>query len=242
MRQDGAVQIALVVYDGVLADECAAFRSVFERLPGAALVTVAAHDGVVVGPGGIQMVDATFDEVARPHVVAVPGGLGCERQAASSELREWLRRVAPTARWLLASSTGSIVLAAAGLLDGQTAVTHWLATDLLERYGVRHSEQRIAVTGKIVTSEGWVTARETAFTVVEEYAGAETAERIRHQLREHDVADVCPRRWYHRLRVDRAPRPTPPSPASDDTTRFDIDLVTERRERRRSHRRPRPPR
>ena len=236
------MQIALVVYDGVLSDECASFRSVLERIPDATLVTVGAQHGHVAGPGGLQTVDASFDEVVQPDVVVVPGGLGCERRAADERLQQWLRHVAPSAMWIVASSTGSVVLAAAGLLGGQPAATHWLAVGLLERYGVEHSDQRLLVNGNVVTCEGRVTALEAAFTVAEQCAGADVVARIRHQLLEHDVPDVCPRRWYHRLRADRTPRQMGPAQRSDGSARFNIELVPEAHGERRAHRRQRPPR
>lgn len=233
------MQIALVVYDGVLADECASFRSVLERLPDATLVTVGPQHGAVSGPGGVQVVDAAFHEITRPDIVVVPGGLGCERRAADPSLRGWLHDVAPTARWIVASSTGSVVLAAAGLLGSGSAATHWLAVGLLERYGVEHSEQRLLVSGNVVTCEGRVTALEAAFTVAEQCAGSEVVARIRHQLLEHDVPDVCPRRWYHRFRVDRAPRQMHRAEHSGEPIRFNIELAPEPRDERRPHRRQR---
>ena len=70
--------------------------------------------------------------------------------------------------------------------------------------------------------------------------GTEAVARIRHQLLEHDVPDVCPRRWYHRFRVDRAPRQIQPTRHAEEPIRFDIELAQEPRDARRPHRRERP--
>jgi transcriptional regulator GlxA family with amidase domain len=182
MREHALVEIALVVYTGVLAEECSAFRSVLERIAGARVVNVASRHGSVHGPGGSHTVEATFDDIPQPDVVLVPGGLGCGRLAEDPELRTWLQRVAPRCRWMVASSTGSVALAAAGLLQGTPAATHWLAADLLRDYGVVHSSRRLEIGTNRITCEGRVTAVAAAYAVVEGCAGHHAAADIRRQL------------------------------------------------------------
>src|SRR5690606_36415817 len=125
-RDWAAMRIVLVVYDGVLDDECEAFRSVLGLVTGAELVVAGRVAGEYAGPGGAQRVDVTFDQVDDAEVVVVPGGLGCERAADDPELRAFLHRMERTARFVAASSTGTVLLAAAGLLHGAPAATHWL--------------------------------------------------------------------------------------------------------------------
>ena len=141
--------VAIVAYQGVLADETDAFREVLQLLPGARVVIAGAERGIVAGPGGAQEVEATFDELDRADVVVVPGGLGAHRHP---EIAVWLRRIKP--RFVLASSTGSALLAASGLLKGRTAVTHWLAGPLLELHGVKVSKARLEVDEPYVTCSG----------------------------------------------------------------------------------------
>ena len=152
--------VAVVAYQGVLADESTAFVDVLSRLPGARLVVVGRRIGVVAGPGGAQWVEARFPEVD-PDVVVVPGGLGSHRHA---EIAEWIRHVRP--RWVLSSSTGSAMLAAGGLLRGRSAATHWLAAPLLERHGVEATTDRLVVDGPFVTCAGLASTFEAADVVV----------------------------------------------------------------------------
>ena len=126
------LRVAIVAYQGVLADESWAFRDVFARVPGARVLTVGHRLGVVGGPGGAQHIEATFDERRAP-----PTSSSCPAGSAPTATR----RSAPGCgalqpRWVLTSSTGSALLAASGLLRGRTAATHWLAGPLLERHGV----------------------------------------------------------------------------------------------------------
>jgi transcriptional regulator GlxA family with amidase domain len=172
-------QVAIVAYQGVLADETHAFRAVLGRAPGTHLVTVGERRGVVAGPGGAHVVDATYDDVRRAAVVVVPGGLGSHRHP---EIAAWTLAVRPD--WVLTSSTGSALLAAAGLLRGRTAATHWLAGPLLERHGARVSADRVVVDAPYVTCAGLCSTYDAALHVVGRIWGAAVVERIRAELAE----------------------------------------------------------
>jgi putative intracellular protease/amidase len=188
--------IAVVVYDGVLDDECEAFRSVLALVFDARVITVGAQRGTYTGVGGLQHVDATFDEIDAVDVVVVPGGLGCERAADDPVLRQFLLRMERTARFVAASSTGSVVLASAGLLHGRAAATHWLATDLLRRYGSETDPRGLVVTDKIVTCEGRISAVDAALALAERLEGPAAVERIRATLLERGEPLLRPpSRW-----------------------------------------------
>lgn len=178
------MRIALVVYDGVLDDECIAFRSVLQLMAASDVVTVGAARGAVAGPGGAQIADLAFDELADADVVVVPGGLGCERAADDPALRAFLVRMERRARYLAASSTGTVVLAAAGLLHGDSAATHWLASELLERYGSEADDRRLVVQGNVITCEGRISGVDAAFAIVERIGGSSEVDRIRATLLE----------------------------------------------------------
>jgi putative intracellular protease/amidase len=176
------MRIALVVYDGVLDDECEAFRSVLGLMPDTEVLAVGAALGSLPGPGGNQAVDTTFDAVDRADVVVVPGGLGCERAADDPALREFLQRMGGSARYVAASSTGTVVVAAAGLLHGAPAATHWLADDLLRRYGSESDDRRMVIAGNVITCEGRISALDAAFALVERLRGSAEVDRIRSEL------------------------------------------------------------
>lgn len=176
------MRVVLIVYDGVLDSECEAFRSVLGLVGGVEFVTAGARCGDFAGPGGAQHADQRFDEIDDADVVIVPGGLGCERAADDPQLREFLHRMERSSRFIAASSTGSVVVAAAGLLHGASAATHWLATDLLRKYGSEADVRRLVVTGNVITCEGRISAVEAAFTLVERLEGRAGVDRIRATL------------------------------------------------------------
>lgn len=165
---------AIVVYHGVLVDETEVIRFVLSRLPGLKAVTVGTAPRTFVGLGGVVSADATLVELGNPEIVAVPGGIGTHK---CSEIANWLQTVSPA--WILASSTGSALLAAAGLLRGTTAATHWLAGPLLERHGARPSREQVVAHDGIVTCSGCSSAFRAALLIADAYGGPDLVARIR---------------------------------------------------------------
>jgi putative intracellular protease/amidase len=212
------VQVALTVFPGVSADECEAFTMVFEQLADVELLRVGHAVGLVAGPGGGQHVDTTFGEAPHPDVVVVPGGLGCARTAEDPELLAWLRAVAPRCEWMVASSTGSVVLAAAGLLRDHEAATHWLAASMLESYGSPASADRVVEDGNMIT------AMHVALLVTLRLAGPTAVRDVRAGLASRRTPDPEPSRW-RRWRISRRPvvpgRPRNPELLAPDVIEFD---------------------
>jgi len=188
--------VALALYPGVSADECEAFTCVFDQLEGAELVGVGALLGTVEGPGGGHRVDATFADVQHPAIVLVPGGIGCARAANDADLLDWLRMVAPRCAWIAASSTGTVVVAAAGLLGNHDAATHWLAGDLLAEHGSQPSTERIVEIGNVITCEGRITAMHVALLVTLRVAGPDAVVLVRERL----ATEAAPSRHTSRRR------------------------------------------
>ena len=121
------MQIALVLYPKfTVLDIIGPFQALVD-VPGHEVVFVAEEAGPVVDHTGQcpLVARASLSEVSSPDVVVVPGGTSREFEGPVSE---WLRDVYPSATWITSVCTGSIFLAAAGLLDGLDAATHWAWT------------------------------------------------------------------------------------------------------------------
>jgi transcriptional regulator GlxA family with amidase domain len=222
--ETSAVQVALALYPGVSANECDAFTLVFERLADTEIVGVGEHLGIVGGPGGARRIERTFDDVSNPDVVLVPGGLGCARAAEDRALRSWLCAVAPRCTWLAASSTGTVIVAATGLLGQREAATHWLAGDLLQQYGSTASRERIVQIGRVITCEGEITAMHVALLVALRLAGPDEVARVRRELDtigREDVASPRRRRWHRRRGPSGPGRPRNPELVAPDVIEFE---------------------
>ncbi len=222
------MQIALALSPGVSADECEAFTLVFEQLAGAELIGVGARLGHVDGPAGGHHVDALFDDVQHPDVVLVPGGLGCAQSARdTNRSSRGCAAVAPRCHWMAASSTGTVVVAAAGLLGEHEAATHWLASPLLESYGSAASRERIVEIGNVITCEGQITAMHVALLVTLRLAGPDAVAQVRAGLAErhappqHSRSPWQRRRHERRRRLQGPGKPRNPELTAPDVIEFD---------------------
>jgi transcriptional regulator GlxA family with amidase domain len=131
---------------------------ILSRLSGADTVLVAEARGPVRGDTGpvTVVVDAALDDVRTPDVVLVPGWSGAEQEhlLRPGPVRDWLRAVDEHTTWTAAIGTGALVLAAAGLLTGRRATTHWLAADWLAGLGAHPVDQPLVADGKYLTAAG----------------------------------------------------------------------------------------
>ena len=129
---------------------------VLQRIPSFEVVFVGHRRGEVRTENGMLGVtcDATFDEVGAPDLVVVPGGIGTRRLIHDEAIRAWLQSVHPNTKLTTSVCTGALLLAAAGLLDGLTATTHWRAADLLNELGARYVPKRVVehLSHRIITA------------------------------------------------------------------------------------------
>lgn len=131
------MQIAIVLFDRFTALDAVGPYETLGRLPGAEVVFVAEQTGPVrTDTGKLALTaDKTLAEVEHPDIVVVPGGPGQTPQMENRALLDWLRTADATSTWTTSVCTGSLLLAAAGLLDGRRATSHWLALDFLKQFG-----------------------------------------------------------------------------------------------------------
>jgi putative intracellular protease/amidase len=174
------VQIAFLMYDGVTALDAIGPYEVLNRVPGAEAVFVAAQRGpVTTEPGSLTLVaSSTLDEVASPDILVVPGGHGNRVLLAHEPTLNWIRGAHATTTWTTSVCTGSLLLAAAGLLDGAPATTHWLAFDELARLGAAPVAERVVEHGKIITAAGVSAGIDMALRLVQRIGGDELAQAI----------------------------------------------------------------
>jgi transcriptional regulator GlxA family with amidase domain len=174
------MQIAIVLYDRVTALDAIGPYEVLSRLPGASLTFAAAEAGPVRTDNGMLtlLAERSLAEVPSPDILLVPGGPGEVAARAGGGVLEWLRNAAATSTWTTSVCTGSLVLAAAGLLDGRRATSHWLAMEQLERLGAVPVRERVVFDGKLVTAAGVSAGIDMALALAERVAGREVAEAI----------------------------------------------------------------
>jgi transcriptional regulator GlxA family with amidase domain len=174
------MQIAIFLFDQVTALDAVGPYEVLSRFPGANAVFVGEKLGEVrtdIGSLGLT-VDATLAEVTRPDIVLVPGGIGQQQHMLDGAVHEWLRAADEHTTWTTSGCTGSLVLAAAGLLTGRRATSHWVRRDDLAQHGAVPTADRVVFDGKYVTAGGVSAGIDMALTLVDTMAGRELAEAI----------------------------------------------------------------
>jgi putative intracellular protease/amidase len=174
------MKIAILLYDKFTALDAIGPYEVLSRLPGAALEFVAAEPGPVVTDNGMLTLVAehSIRDVPSTDIVLVPGGPGEVAARAGGPVLEWLRTVHATSTWTTAVCTGSLILAAAGLLDGKRATSHWLALEKLRELGAEPVPERVVFDGKIVTGAGVSAGIDMALTLAAAAAGDAVAQAI----------------------------------------------------------------
>jgi transcriptional regulator GlxA family with amidase domain len=174
------MQVVYLLYDRFTALDITGPHEVLNSVPGTESVFVAERAGPVRNEQGTLAIvaDRSLAEVPAPDVIVVPGGLGTRRLFDREPLLAWLRHAHDTATWTTSVCTGSLLLAAAGLLDGVPATTHWVSRDLLASLGAIPVSDRVVRHGKIMTAAGVSSGIDMALRLVELTWGEEVAQAI----------------------------------------------------------------
>ncbi len=174
------MNIAIPIFDRLTALDAVGPYEVLSRLPGATVHFVAAEPGPKRTENAMLalVADRSLDELVDPEVVIVPGGYGTRALMADEAMLSWLRQVHATSLWTTSVCTGSLLLAAAGILDGLEATTHWLALDALERFGAIPVSRRVVEQGKVITAAGVSSGIDMALRLAAHIAGDELAQAI----------------------------------------------------------------
>jgi len=174
------MQIAIGLYPDFTALDAIGPYQVFALVPGVEVVLCAAAPGTVTDDAGLLhiAVERSFADVPRPDVLLVPGGPGSRRELAGGPVVDWIAAAHPHTQYTTSVCTGSLLLGAAGLLDGREATTHWCYTDVLAGLGATPTEQRVVFQDRIVTGAGVSAGIDLALTLVGRMFGDDMARAI----------------------------------------------------------------
>lgn len=175
------MNIVIFLYDGFTALDAIGPYEVLSRIPGATTTFVGPTEaGPVTTDNGILTVQTTgaLTEVGACDVLLVPGGPGSGAIGEGPEVKAALRRLDAGTRITASVCTGSLILAAAGVLAGKHASTHWAFFDELEGYGAIPTRERVVVDGKHYSAAGVSAGIDMALTLTAGLAGAPLAQAI----------------------------------------------------------------
>lgn len=177
------MNIAIVLYQRFTALDAIGPYEVLSRLPGASVAFLATEPGPIRTDNGMLTILAehSLEHMPHPDILLVPGGPGEVAARAGGAVLDWLKEADRTSTWTTSVCTGSLILAAAGLLNGKRATSHWLALEELGRLGARVGggpSERVVFDGKLVTAAGVSAGIDMALTLAARIAGDAVAQAI----------------------------------------------------------------
>ena len=174
------MQIAIPLYDRFTALDAVGPYEVLSRLPDAELTFV----GFELGPVRTDNerlaihVDALLEDIPEPEVFVVPGGWGTRALLDDERILSWIRHAHEHTQWTTSVCTGSLLLGAAGVLEGLDATSHWLELEALEEFGAAPTGRRVVEQGKVITAAGVSSGIDMGLTLAAKIAGEEFAKTV----------------------------------------------------------------
>jgi putative intracellular protease/amidase len=174
------MRTAILIFDGLTALDAVGPYEVFRSVPGWEVEFVAPRKGLVrTDHGALGLAAGTsIDELDAADIVLVPGGAGNRPLLEDERVLGWLREIDRGSKWTTSVCTGSLVLGAAGLLDGRRATGHWLYLEPLRGYGAEPVVGRYVEDGKVITAAGVSAGIDMALHLVGLEAGPEVAQAV----------------------------------------------------------------
>jgi transcriptional regulator GlxA family with amidase domain len=216
------VDVVILIFDQLTALDAVGPYEVLSRVPDARVRFVAIEPGPMrTDTGALALIaDHGIDVVSAADILVIPGGPGEADMRRRPEVLDWVSSIHATTRWTASVCTGALLLAAAGLLDGLPATTHWLARDTLRELGAQPRPDRVVVAGRIITAAGVSAGIDMALRLVQLEFGDDVAAAIQLGI-EYDPQppldagspDKAPRHIVEALRrrsrflVDASPAP-----------------------------------
>jgi len=174
------MEIAIPLFDRFTALDAVGPYQVLAGLPGARVRFLGPEAGPVRADNRMLtlVAEAAYEDVPAPDILVFPGGNGTRALLEDERVLDWVRGVHARSRWTTSVCTGSLVLAAAGVLGGLKATTHWMEMERLGELGAQPVSDRVVEQGKVITAAGVSAGIDMALTLAAREAGPEVAQAI----------------------------------------------------------------
>ena len=164
-------RVAIPLFPRFTALDAVGPYEVLQRVPEMTVTFIGDRVGEVRSENGMLglCVDAAFEDLPDPEVIVFPGGVGTRPLVGDERVRQWVRAAHATTRLTTSVCTGALVLAAAGLLEGRTATTHWSCYGELEALGAVPTDRRVVehLDARVITAAGVSSGIDMALRLVE---------------------------------------------------------------------------
>ena len=173
------LRVVFLVYPNVTQLDLTGPAQILSRLGNSTLDLVWKTRELVQTDSGFALLPtATLDETASADILCVPGGFGCVDVMHDDETLDWVRRIGSEAQWVTSVCTGSLILGAAGLLQGYRATSHWAWRDYLTLFGAEPVAERVVFDRNRVTGGGVTAGIDFALALTAKIRGETFAKTI----------------------------------------------------------------
>jgi len=174
------LKICMLLFPNLTLQDFVGPYDVFSRVPDYFEVIVVSEDtSIITAEGGLQLkATITFEQCPRADIVFVPGGRGINALLTNQAYITFLQTQAKEAMYITSVCTGSLVLAAAGLLSGYKATTHWRSLELLRKFDVNVVEERVVIDRNRITGGGVTAGLDFALSLTTLICGEERAKLV----------------------------------------------------------------
>jgi transcriptional regulator GlxA family with amidase domain len=149
------MKIAILLFDNYTALDVVGPYEVLSNIPNSKIYFTAEKPGLYKNNKGIQIfADCSLNDIEYPEIVVIPGGFGIDAILDNKEILKWVNAVHKKSQWTTSVCSGSLLLVAAGILNGRKVTTHWNRVEQLKKYPVEFVNERYVKDGKIITSAG----------------------------------------------------------------------------------------
>ncbi len=171
------MKIAFLLYDQMTALDFVGPHEILSRLPHAQPLRVALQAGLIHSDSGLVLhADCSLSDVTEADILVIPGAGSATSLRTHPNILAWIREIHKTTTWTTSVCTGSLILGAAGILDGIKATTHWAAFDRLNSCGCEPTHARVVEDGKIMTAAGVSAGIDMALVLASKVVGPEFAQ------------------------------------------------------------------
>ncbi|MEM6726224.1 MAG: DJ-1/PfpI family protein [Bacteroidota bacterium] len=168
------MQIIIYIYEGMTMLDAIGPYEVLRNMDGAEIKFVAKQRGEITADSQMIHINAkhSIEEIKSADILLIPGStVGFIREMKDKKVLNWIRAINETTQKTVSVCTGSIILAATGLLEGKKATSHWKPIDLLTKFKAIPTRERIVEEGKFITAAGVSAGIDMAIYLVNQLKG-----------------------------------------------------------------------
>lgn len=180
MRYNGWMNLSAFIFDELTLLDLIGPLEILARIPNLEITLIGKKlTPISTSVANIKLTpQKTITELANTDILLVPGGFGTRALSNDASLLAEIARLHQTTQWTVSICTGSILLAAAGLLSSIAATTHWSAVEELEHFGAIYKAERVIVQDKIITAAGVSSGIDMALLLASKLKGEMLAKAI----------------------------------------------------------------